>query len=477
MDKFISYYEQMNIVINNNINNDHVAIIIEPRNHEHLISTIKQVMSKLGDTWNLQIYGSNMNEELIKKNINGNFKFYNIGIDELEFENIYSLLLQNIEFWNSINEQHILMFQIESFIINDKYHIPEEYGFIGPPYKYGVTFNNEYIDCRSPVKEGFNLCGGFSYRKKDIMIECINKVSYKDIIRYRKKNDLDISNFENTIILPEDCFFLNAMCILGYDIPRDITSCLKFCFNQNYNLTTNSINILESFGINQLSQVSKINKTFIDNLCVHVLLTTIHSQIKFQYGSLLDELPEQKMAVRYLTGNEKVLELGSNIGRNSVIIGHILEDSSNFVTLESDPNTIKYLEHNKNINNLKFHIEASALSKKNLIQKDWLTYESDEIKDGFIKVNTITVDELNKKYNIEFDTLVLDCEGAFYNILRDMPEILNNIKLIIMENDYQDIKLKNFIDDILIKHNFKVDYQQRGGWGPCEDRFFEVWIK
>jgi hypothetical protein len=71
----------------------------------------------------------------------------------------------------------------------------------------------------------------------------------------------------------------------------------------------------------------------------------------------------------------------------------------------------------------------------------------------------------------------LDCEGAFYNILRDMPEILNNIKLIIMENDYQDIKLKTFIDDILIKQNFKVDYQQRGGWGPCEDRFFEVWIK
>ena len=31
----------------------------------------------------------------------------------------------------------------------------------------------------------------------------------------------------------------------------------------------------------------------------------------------------------------------------------------------------------------------------------------------------------------KFDTLILDCEGAFYNILKDMPEILDNINLII----------------------------------------------
>jgi hypothetical protein len=72
---------------------------------------------------------------------------------------------------------------------------------------------------------------------------------------------------------------------------------------------------------------------------------------------------------------------------------------------------------------------------------------------------------------------VLDCEGAFYYILMDMPEILNNIKIIIMENDYWDISQKNYIDDILIKNNFYVDYQECGGWGPCFNKFFEVWIK
>ena len=81
------------------------------------------------------------------------------------------------------------------------------------------------------------------------------------------------------------------------------------------------------------------------------------------------------------------------------------------------------------------------------------------------------------KYNIEFNTLVLDCEGAFYYMLLDMPEMLENIKLIIMENDYWDLNHKNVVDDILMKNNFYVDYTEGGGWGPCSHNFFEVWKK
>jgi len=75
----------------------------------------------------------------------------------------------------------------------------------------------------------------------------------------------------------------------------------------------------------------------------------------------------------------------------------------------------------------------------------------------------------------------LDCEGAFYFILMDMPEILNNINLIIMENDYHDISHKKYIDEVLIKNNFYVDYSEKG----CElakhifpqtyDNFYEIW--
>jgi FkbM family methyltransferase len=215
-------------------------------------------------------------------------------------------------------------------------------------------------------------------------------------------------------------------------------------------------------------------------------LATIHSKLNINYGTFKEEFPEQKMVTNYLKGNEKVLEIGSNIGRNSLIISSILGDNnSNLVTLESHPYIANQLRENRDLNNFIFHIENNALSKRKLIQRGWATMVSDTLEEGYDWVNTITLDEIKSKYNIQFDTLVLDCEGAFYYILMDMPEILDNIKLIIMENDYRENYKKQYIDEILIKNNFYVDYVESGvrhveigGWSgpcPCYDNFFEVW--
>ena len=187
-----------------------------------------------------------------------------------------------------------------------------------------------------------------------------------------------------------------------------------------------------------------------------------------------DELPEQKMVARYLTGSEKVLEIGGNIGRNSLVIASIVENS-NFVVLECDIGIASQLLENRDLNNFKFYIESAALSNRKLIQKAWDTIPSDTLLNGYKWVNTITLEQLRNKYSIEFDTLVLDCEGAFYYILMDMPNILDNIRLIIMENDYHDITHKKYIDYILRQNNFTIDYVEQGGWGPCYNNFFEVW--
>jgi GR25 family glycosyltransferase involved in LPS biosynthesis len=210
---------------------------------------------------------------------------------------------------------------------------------------------------------------------------------------------------------------------------------------------------------------------------VNVKLQTIHSNLQIKHGSLNDEVPEQKMSVKYLTGNEKVLEIGGNIGRNSLVIAYILKNNSDFVTLECDLNIANQLIENRDLNHFTFHVENSALSKRKLIQKNWDTMPSDTLQEGYNWVNTITLDELKCKYKINFDTLVLDCEGAFYYILMDMPEILDSIKLIIMENDYHEKSKKEFVDKILLKNNFYVAHQEAGGWGPCYHNFFEVWKK
>ena len=69
------------------------------------------------------------------------------------------------------------------------------------------------------------------------------------------------------------------------------------------------------------------------------------------------------------------------------------------------------------MNSFKFIAENAALSKRKLIQNHWQTIPSETVLSGWENVNIIDFDTLQKKHNIIFDTLVLDCEGAFYYIL------------------------------------------------------------
>ncbi len=211
-------------------------------------------------------------------------------------------------------------------------------------------------------------------------------------------------------------------------------------------------------------------------------LKAIQDQLTIRHGSFNEEYPEQLMTTMFLKGNEKVLELGANIGRNSLIIGKILQKygHQNLVSLETNSVSCEKLKENRDINGLSFHIENSALSKRQLIQKDWTTIVSDVVKEGWTPVNTITYNELCKKYDIKFDTLVADCEGALLPILLDMPEVLSNIKLIITENDYKTSKEKACLDYILEFNGFRVVYFQPLGMDcylelGCVDNFYEVW--
>lgn len=234
IDNYFSYFENINISLLNKKENNNVAVIIEPRKHKYLIGVIKNVMTNLGINWNIHIFGSDNNEEYIKKNINGNYKFTNLQI--LDFnQTSYSLLLQNLCFWEQIEEENIIIFQVDSFINNNNYTIPHNYGFIGASFSYGYTnSDNMFIETMSPVNLLHNINGGFSFRLKTVMIQCIKNVSFNDIINYRIKNNYDVSNYINKYILPEDVFFCNAMSFLKYPIPsKEI--CNDFCSQQNKN--------------------------------------------------------------------------------------------------------------------------------------------------------------------------------------------------------------------------------------------------
>lgn len=205
-------------------------------------------------------------------------------------------------------------------------------------------------------------------------------------------------------------------------------------------------------------------------------LYALHAKIKFLHGDPMAELPEQLLTANFLPSNAKVLELGSDVGRNSCVIGTILDDSRNMVTVEPRYEAIKFLKENRNVNKLNFHIENAAVSKVPLIQQGWNTIPSEVDIPGYTRVNTITFDELQLKYGIDFDTMIVDCEGGLYYILRDDPTILRNIKLIIIENDFSCAEHSRFVVDIFKKNGFEVIHNE----GPTywdDNSFYQVWMK
>jgi FkbM family methyltransferase len=224
--------------------------------------------------------------------------------------------------------------------------------------------------------------------------------------------------------------------------------------------------------------VNNKKEGYSDEIIVTSKLADIHKKLTLKYGTFEDEFPEQIMAYMFIEPSDIVLEIGANIGRNTLIISECLNDDRNLVALESDPFTAKQLEENKVINNKNFTIIPRALSKNNLIQKDWTCIPHDinnPIPEGYKLIDIIDLESIKRTLNKNFTVLVLDCEGAFYYILQDFPEILDKVKTIIMENDYNDPEHKLFINDILMSKGFSRVYKKEGGWGPCYQFFFETW--
>ena len=85
-------------------------------------------------------------------------------------------------------------------------------------------------------------------------------------------------------------------------------------------------------------------------------LKELQNSLILKYGSFKEELVEQTMAYNFINEHAVVLELGSNIGSNILIISKILINSSNLVTLEMDKEFSDKCEENKIANNLNFHI-------------------------------------------------------------------------------------------------------------------------
>jgi hypothetical protein len=172
----------------------YTAIIIEPRPHKALNFVLNNFLENLSDEWGFIIFHGNKNTNFIQNIItneinpdyNNKIKTINLGIDNL-YSNDYSNLLKNKDFYNNIETETFLIFQVDTLIIKENKDLINdflEYDYVGAPWQNGWIGN-----------------GGLSLRKKSKMLEVIDKVN-KDY----KVNEDEYFSYQNVVYLYRPSF-------------------------------------------------------------------------------------------------------------------------------------------------------------------------------------------------------------------------------------------------------------------------------
>jgi len=188
-------------------------------------------------------------------------------------------------------------------------------------------------------------------------------------------------------------------------------------------------------------------------------------------GQVIDitkcEVDEQRLARQYVPKNARVLELGARYGTVSCIISSILDDPTKHVAVEPDISVGAALIHNKLTHDGKFNIVFGAISRTPLFLDFTCGYGNHTIPSDRSTIETFTLEEIEKRYDVSFDCLVADCEGFLEQFLRENPTFSSKLNTVIFEMDCHNRCNYDFVKQVF----------RDAGLHPVIDEFQSVWIR
>jgi len=241
---------------------DKIAIIVDPRFDPVMEAVIRNFMYYMNPYgWNLLIISYSGYESEIRE-IFPNCLFQKINdsdifFDENKLPNItidtYNDMFLSKEFWESIPCKNVTIFQKDCIM----FKMFNEYFF---KYFEFSGANYHRVNHKSFYYGGIN--GGFSIRNKDTMLECLEKISWKDINDYRHNVFEKITNTDDTVVTildtkNEDVFFTYACELLMKRVPDiihrttlsievdfNLDTCVYHGWNKNYHNITHAESLL-----------------------------------------------------------------------------------------------------------------------------------------------------------------------------------------------------------------------------------------
>jgi hypothetical protein len=189
-----------------------------------------------------------------------------------------------------------------------------------------------------------------------------------------------------------------------------------------------------------------------------------------EVDTILFESVEQSQADEYITSDSVVLELGARYGTVSCVINKKLSNPLNQVSVEPDSMIWDCLEKNIKNNGCNLNLVKGVISRIPLELRHTSGpegYENFTFKVSNSSIPNFTLEEIQAKYGLKFDTLVADCEGFLGDFFLENPGFYQQLKLVMFEKDSP-----SRCDYNLIIENLKTH-----GFTNLVTGFHEVWKK
>jgi FkbM family methyltransferase len=172
--------------------------------------------------------------------------------------------------------------------------------------------------------------------------------------------------------------------------------------------------------------------------CVFLIPRNVTS-VRYRACFVLDtyEADERQLIRKFVRPDDSVLELGACLGIVSCVTNRLLKDKSRHVVVEANPLLIPAIHRNRELNGCGFLVENCAASEQPhvtfYLHPVYVVGGSYQRQTGReVRIPGRSLQEMEQRYG-PFTVLIIDVEGAESDILDKAAEVLQNVRLVIIE--------------------------------------------
>lgn len=152
------------------------------------------------------------------------------------------------------------------------------------------------------------------------------------------------------------------------------------------------------------------------------------------------ESPEHKLVRNHIPPNATVLEFGGRYGTTTCEIAAKLGNSGKLLVAEPDHRVWDAFERNVAVHKCNAHLLKGVVGSEGKeldtrINFGYATRTAHLRAQGSQKAQATSFSMIEACLGLQFDTLLIDCEGCVEDILNENPGALDGIRTIVMETD------------------------------------------